>query len=173
LKEEAMNFIFQKSLMLALVAAFAVSQTGTAVGQANPGEFRVVVDIGTGELILEVGAGNQVIAIESVSGANVFDTTALDVPTDFVTPQQLEPNGIAWLSLVPFPAGPFNLGAIIAEPSRTLEGIEDLQVRGRETGSVGNVGNGRITVINSAIPEPGSLSLLVLAGLGVVACRRR
>jgi hypothetical protein len=118
----------------------------------------------------------HVIGIETVDGSQIFDTTALDATTDLGSPQQLDTNGIGWLSLSPFPAGTFNFGAILDEPFRSLEGIDSLQVR---LGAAGlaplelTVANGGITVINSAIPEPGSLSLLSLAGLGVVARRRR
>ena len=169
-----MSHLLKKSLMmLALVATFAVAQVGTAVGQQS----QAVVDIGTGEIILELGdTFIQVIGIETVDGANVFDTTAVDVTSGLGSPQQLDPNGIGWLSLSPFPAGTFNFGAILDQPFRNLDGIETLQVRLGFAGSAGivlNVANGGITVINSAIPEPGSLSLLSLAGLGVVARRRR
>ena len=168
-----MSKLFKKSLlMLALVAAFTVAQAGTAVGQQS----QAIVDIGTGEIILEMGSVFQVIGIATGDGAPIFDTTALNVTTGLGTPQQIDPNAIGWLFLSPFSAGTFDLGAILDEPFRSLEGIDSFQVRfggaGQSSPTALNVRNGGVVVINS-IPEPGSLSLLGLASLGVVARRRR
>ena len=173
-----MSHLFKKSLlMLAWVVTFAVSQSGTAVGQLD---VQAVVDIGTGEIILELaGTGTQVIGIELREGPSfldAFDINAFDATTGLGPAGQLGSNGIGFLGLIPFPAGTFNLGAILDEPFRSQEQVERLEISFGQAGSPAQfitVANGGITVINSAIPEPGSLSLFALASLSIVARRRR
>ena len=166
-----MNCFVNKSLTLvALIAAFAMAQSDTAVGQLGFfSGIEAVVDLSTGEIIIEiVGDDIQVIGI-GAGGSAIFDTAAFDPASGLGPAGQLDPVAIGFLALAPFPEGTFNLGPILAEPFRTLEAIEDLSLRGARAG--GSVAT-NITVINS-IPEPGSLSLLALASLTVVVRRRR
>ena len=171
-----MNCFVKRSLMLmALMAAFAMAQADTTVGQLCNEEALATVDLSTGEFIIELGNFIGVIGIEDTDGAAIFDISAFDATTPLGPAGLLASDGIGFLGLTPFPAGVFNLGPIIDEPFRTDEGIEDLVVQfaiaGPSQAQLLTVGNG-ITVINS-IPEPGSLSLLALASLGVVVRRRR
>lgn len=168
-----MNQVVKKSLvMAALVAAFAVAQTGNAMAQLGVGEAAAILNLDTGEVTLFLGPDLQVLGLEA-GGANIFDVTAFDATTGLGTAQQLDADGIGFLSLSPLPAGEFNLGAILLPSFRDVTALQDF------TFQFGQAGLPPVTLTaaelfpSPSVPEPGSLSLFALIGLGVVAQRRR
>ena len=145
---------------------------------STPFQTQALLDLSTGEVILEVGSGLQVIGLEHVDGDPIFDLSAFDATTGLGLAQQLDPNGIGFLSLSPFSPGTFNLGTIIDPSFRTEQGLAGFQVRFGAAGvpaETFTVANGGVELLTPglAIPEPGALTLLAAVGLGVVARRRR
>jgi hypothetical protein len=145
---------------------------------STPFQTQALLDLSTGEVILEVGSGLQVIGLEHVDGDPIFDLSAFDATTGLGLAQQLDPNGIGFLSLSPFSPGTFNLGTIIDPSFRTEQGLAGFQVRFGAAGvpaETFTVANGGVELLGPTfvIPEPGALTLLAAVGLGVVARRRR
>ena len=184
-----MKSILKRSL-IALAAAFvAVANTGNLHAQiptsANVGEVNAILDLSTGEIIIQIGAGLQVFGI-STNVAGFLNTTAalpgldiIDPPIPGVPPGP--PNtsafGIGALNVSFFPVGEFSLGNLlpagVTEAELAAAGFT-LAFDGPANPDPENAVSAPDNVfIVSGVPEPGSLSLLALAGLGIVARRRR
>ena len=150
---------------------------------SSPFEARAFLDISTGEVILEVANGQlQIIGLSDANGADIFDISAFDATTGLGPAGQLGSNGIGFLGLTPFPAGTFNLGAIIDPSFRTEAGLAGFRLQFGQAGVpsvTASLDNGGVLLAATdiapapAIPEPGALTLFSVIGLGAVARRRR
>lgn len=180
-----MTHVFKKSTMVAvLVAVFAATQTGDAMAQAftpsGPDEAQVILDLGNGEVTVDLGSGLFLFAIETLNTNGFFDNAAaapvlMNFEQNFGSVTENDQDGI--FVIVP-PAGPVNLGPIIPDGSRTVEALTEAGFNFRffsfnEGPSPGfGIGAPQVILVE-AIPEPSSLSLLALSGLAAIARRRR
>ena len=190
-----MTQIFKKSLMMvAMVAAIAAAQVGVTHAQiddalisgqtiasvddivVNDEQAAAYYDPATGDVILSLGTNLALVSLVGDFNFANFDQRA-------GLPGNPAASGIfALLSLVniespPIPSGVFNIGNILpADPSVTDAAAFSAAfptvafrfgIKGETRGDLD------FNVIAPVIPEPGSLSLLALAGLGVVTRRRR
>ncbi len=143
------------------------------------GEAQAFVDLSTGEVFIEIGDGLLIVGLEGVAFDNAAAAAGLLAiePTGLGT--QNDSNGIGVVSFSGLPTGRFNLGSILPEALRNEAALTNLNFRfdgpGNADPANATSAAGNITLIQPsfAIPEPGSLSLLALAGLGAVARRRR
>ena len=153
------------------------------------GEAQVFVDLSTGELFIEIGAGLQVFELEGVpfdSAAATAGLLAIDPISAFEPSATQGPGtinderGIGVLNTSFLPTGLFNLGAIIFEDFRSEVALADLIFRFDGPGNTdpmapngdpANITFNRPRLL--AIPEPSPFSLLVLAGMGAFTRRRR
>ena len=190
-----MKSILKRSL-LALAAAFvAVANTGNLHAQiptsANVGEVNAIIDLSTGEIILQIGAGLQVFEI-STDFPGFFSNAAAAAPALAIIDPLLPPGppspgpppgpqfsvfSIGAVNPFFFPVGEFSLGNVLSagltEDDFAATGFT-LRFVGPGNPDPENAVSAPDNVfIVSGVPEPGSLSLLALAGLGVVARRRR
>ena len=209
-----MTHVFKKSLMMAaLVAAFAVAQAGTTMAQFSSAEAvpaapaapvgitQAFIDLGTGEITLDIGAGLQIFGLETLNTTGFFDNAvagaapngllAIDPIPPFPLGEtqgpgtQNDAGGIGVLNTGFLPTGLFNLGSIIPTGLATADLVTaglNLRFDGPGSPDAANAvaSPSNIFIVNEpgpgpgpAIPEPGSLSLLALAGLGALARRRR
>ena len=122
-------------MMVAMVAAIAAAQLGNAVAQlpttpaAPVGIAQAFIDLETGEILLDIGAGLQVFGIETLNTTGFFDNAAataapnglqvIDPPPPFPLGAtqgpgtQNDEDGIGVLNVGFLPTGLFNLGSII------------------------------------------------------------
>ena len=174
-----MTHVLRKSLLLAaLIAAFATT-TGSTMAQtlgsiddltAPANEARAIFDSETGEISVAINGNVLVIGLE---GADfILDNRNND--TELGGFEQADGTGLGQLSFSGLANGTFNLGAVL--PAGTVgseaefrAAFPDLIFRSGAPG----VPEVQSPVAFLAIPEPGSMSLLALAGLGAVARRRR
>ncbi|MDA8564308.1 PEP-CTERM sorting domain-containing protein [Mariniblastus sp.] len=187
-----MTHVLKNSLLVLAVAFVAVAQTSYANAQdvptsADVGEANAILDLATGEVTLQIGAGLQVFGIEGVpfdnaaarNGLFLIDPPPLTPPTPQGPGTQNDENGIGVLNTSLLPTGTFSLGNILLPDFRTEAALADFVFRFDGPGNTDRVNNpvsapDHVFFINGeAIPEPSSWNLLVLAGLGAVARRRR
>ena len=162
------------------------------------GEAAAFFEPATGDVHFAVG---EELVLLGVNGApfgvvdGVFDASAVDVTTPLGTPPQNDETGIGFLNFdllaggfVPFSSGVFNIGSLLPADKgiQTLADFDALYPDARFSFAVPGLGIrsplnvvteevsfGLISAPTSSIPEPGSLSLLLLAGLGATVRRTR
>ena len=152
------------------------------------GEAEAFFDAATGDVFLALGSDLLIAGITNED----FIFTNFDNTTELGGGDPNEIQEIAFLTLPapfgePLPTGIFNIGNVLpANPDITdipsflaeFGNVDDedpsrVGPQAQFSDGVGQFRPFNVIVSTEAIPEPGSLSLLALAGLGVVARRRR
>ena len=166
------------------------------------GEAAAFFEPATGDVHFAVGEELVLLGVNGAPFGvvdGVFDASAVDVTTPLGTPPQNDETGIGFLNFdllaggfVPFSSGVFNIGSLLPADTgiQTLADFDALYPDARffsarpgegnisplgviDTDSIPSFSLGLISAPTSSIPEPGSLSLLLLAGLGATVRRTR
>ena len=190
-----MTQIFRKSLMMvAMVAAIAAAQVGVTHAQiddallisgqtitsvddivVNDNQAAAYYDPATGDVILSLGTNLAIVGLAGDFNFANFDTGA-GLPGNPAATGTFSLLSLAALGLPPISTGVFNIGDIL-EPNPSISSSTAFATAfptvSFQFGIEGDTRNGLDFNVIAPIPEPGSLSLLALAGLGVVARRRR
>ena len=147
-------------------------------------------DPATGNVIVNLGPGLSLLGIQGldVIGENLSTENIGFGPGVLPAPSQNDDGGIGFFAPAGLvlgqdfqpgaAAGPFNLGALLPTglDVAAFDGLSDdtFLTYGLTQGAGGGTFHDGFQVISAAaIPEPGSLSLLAIAGLGMVTRRRR
>ncbi|MDA8563524.1 PEP-CTERM sorting domain-containing protein [Mariniblastus sp.] len=188
---------------LAVSLCSNVASAQRVVGSVNDipvpgvGEAAAYFEPATGDVYFALDESILLLGVQQAPFGFVdgtFDPSAVNTTTPLGTPQQNDATGIGFLApfedgaFQNFPSGVFNLGGLLpADPSIQTAADFDALYPDAEflfafpgTGVVnplnlveGTASFSLISASASAVPEPGSLSLLLLAGVGVTVRRTR
>ena len=163
------------------------------------GEAAAFFEPATGDVYFAVGEEVVLFGVDQAPFGfvdGVFDPNAVNPNTPLGVPTSNNENEIAYFAgfdpdtadFIPFPSGVFNIGSLLpADPSiQTFADFDALYPAARFSFAVPGLGIrsplnlateevslGLISAPTSSIPEPGSLSLLLLASLGATVRRTR
>ena len=167
-----MTHVLKNSLLSLAVAFVTVAQTSDANAQvpteAGVGEVNAILDLTTGEVTIQIGAGLQFFGITGIP----FDNAAAAGPLLAIDPipafplgatqgpsTQNDAAGIGVVNVVPLPTGNFSLGNILLPEFRSEDVLGDFRLifDGPANTNPQNTINaaGNVFVIRSKPPTPG------------------
>jgi len=180
-----MKSILKNSLlMLAVAVAFSATTVSAQtvlesvddIPAAAAGTAQAFYDAATGDVFVSIGSDLSILGVQGAEFNLANNQSLPGFPP--ATSGELAFLFLPPLANVEIPTGIFNLGNILpADPSVVdlasfqASSFGGAEVQFTSANATGPQGFG--VIAGSTIPEPGSLSLLGLAGLGLVARRRR